>query len=204
MCERELMTDKAMQAFVTARQTGQQIDLVAFLANHPAADRAALLDFIEDYMFVEAEISTAQADPEALAAVEAASRQVLAELHTRGPSLTELRKARGLLPGKLAPQLKLPADFIGRLERGGVAISSIPTRLVERLGAVLQHTSAEIWAALRAPTQAYAGTRLSADDNTTLENDVPVDFVTALEQSAGLTDEMRAEWLEQHAGQGVE
>ncbi len=203
MSERELMTDQAMQVFVTARQTGQQINIASFLTQYPAADPAVLLEFIEDYLFVEAEINTAQADPDVLAAVAAAADQVLAEHQTPPISLTELRTARGILPGQLSRRLRLPADFVGRLERGGVIVRSIPSRLVAQLGAIFERTSDEILAALRTPLQAPTSTRLSADDNTTLEADVPVDFVTALKQSAGLTAEMRAEWLDQHAEHGA-
>ncbi len=204
MSERELMTDQAMQAFVTARQIGQQINIASFLTEYPAADPAALLDFIEDYLFVEAEIRTSQADPDALAAVSTAADQVLAEQLTPPISLTDLRKARGILLGQLARRLRLPTDFVGRLERGGVIVRSIPVRLVAQLGAIFERTSDEIMAGLRTPLQAPADTRLSADDNTMLEADVPVDFVTALKQSAGLTAEMRSEWLDQHAEYGAE
>lgn len=200
MSEQDMVLEQAMRAFVAAHTSGALEHILTFVQQYPADLQPELLDFIEEYLLMEAEPAVDAVPDELLAATAAAAERALGEAMTGAPSLTGLRKERGMLPGKLARAVGLPTDFLGLLERGEVRLLTIPRRkaklLVERLAQALEHTTDEIWLSLRAPAQ--AGTvRLSAEDGVALEVGAQRDFAEALRQSAELTPEMRAEWLDE-------
>jgi len=200
MSERETILDQAMKAFVAAHRAGTLASVAAFIQNYPAEEHEAILDFIEEYLEMEAELATMDVDPTVLAAVDTARQRVLEELAAPRVSLRELRKQADLLPGKMAQLINLPTAVVGHLESGRIILASLTRRqsalLVERLAAALHHTQDEITAALHTLASAQAPLRMSAEDDTTLTEE-PIAFVDALEQSPSLTPEMRAEWLDQ-------
>ncbi len=200
MSERETILDQAMKAFVAAHRAGTLASVAAFIQNYPAEEHEAILDFIEEYLEMEAELATMAVDPTVLAAVDTARQRVLEELAVPRVSLRVLRKQAGLLPAKMAQLINLPTAVVGHLESGRIILASLTRRqsalLVERLAAALHRTQDEITAALRTLAPAQAPVRMSAEDDTTLTEE-PIAFVDALEQSPSLTPEMRAEWLDQ-------
>jgi len=200
MSERETILDQAMKAFVAAHRAGTLVSVAAFIQNYPAEEHEAILDFIEEYLEMEAELATMPVDPGALAAVDTARQRVLEELAVPRVSLRVLRKQAGLLPAKMAQLINLPTAVVGHLESGRIILASLTRRqsalLVERLAAALHRTQDEITAALRTLAPAQAPVRMSAEDDTTLTEE-PITFADALEQSPSLTPEMRAEWLDQ-------
>jgi len=200
MSERETILDQAMKAFVAAHRAGTLASVAAFIQNYPAEEHEAILDFIEEYLEMEAELATMAVDPTVLAAVDTARQRVLEELAVPRVSLRVLRKQAGLLPAKMAQLINLPTAVVGHLESGRIILASLTRRqsalLVERLAAALHRTQDEITAALRTLAPAQAPVRMSAEDDTTLTEE-PITFADALEQSPSLTPEMRAEWLDQ-------
>lgn len=204
MSERETILDQAMKAFVAAHRAGTLASVATFIQNYPAEEHEAILNFIEEYLELEAELATMPVDPSALAAVDTARQRVLEELSAPRVSLRELRKQAGLLPRKMAQLINLPTAVVGHLESGRIILTSLTRRqsalLVERLAAALHHTQDEIAAALRTLASAQAPLRMSAEDDTTLTEE-PITFADALEQSPSLTPEMRTEWLDQSTTQ---
>jgi hypothetical protein len=67
-------------------------------------------------------------------------------------SLATARMRRGQTVTALAQQLELGPDVLLALERGVVDPSSVPARLLERLGAALELDGPAVEAALRTPT----------------------------------------------------
>lgn len=203
MSERDMELEQAMRTFVAAYTSGALDRIPAFVQQFPEAIQPELLDFIEEYLLMEAEPALADVPAELLATTAAAAERALGEVMISAPSLTALRKQRGILPGRLASAVKLPADFFGLFERGEIRLITIPARqanlLVERLAQALNRTNDEIWSSLRAPAQ-LSTVRMSAQDASTLEVGVQRDFAEALRQSAELTPEMRAEWLNEEGG----
>jgi len=189
-----------MKAFVAAHRADTVSSVAAFIQNYPAEEHEAILDFIEEYLEMEAELATMDVDPTVLAAVDTARQRVLEELAAPRVSLRELRKQASLLPAGLAQIINLPTAVVGHLESGRIILASLTRRqsalLVERLAAALHRTQDEIMAALRVPAPASAALRMSAEDDTTVTEE-PIAFVDVLEQSPSLTPEMRAEWLDQ-------
>ena len=200
MSERETILDQAMKAFVAAHRAGTLSSVAAFIQNYPAEEHEAILDFIEEYLEMEAELATMDVDPTVLAAVDTARQRVLEELAAPHVSLRELRKQAGLLPARLAQIINLPTAVVGHLESGRIILASLTRRqselLVERLAAALHRAQDEITAALRVPAPASTALRMSAEDDTTVTEE-PIAFANALEQSPSLTPEMHAEWLDQ-------
>jgi len=203
MSDLDMELEQAMRAFVAAYTSGVLDRIPAFVQQFSKAIQPELLDFIEEYLLMEAEPEVAEVPAELLATTAAAAERALGEAMTSAPSLTALRKERGMLPGRLASAVRLPADFFGLFERGEIRLITIPVPkmnlLVERLAQALSRTTDEILMSLRAPVQASA-VRMSAQDASTLEVGVQRDFADALRQSAELTPEMRAEWLDEDAG----
>jgi hypothetical protein len=201
MNELDMELEQAMRAFVAAYTSGALDHIPTFVQQFSQAIQPELLDFIEEYLLMEAEPEFVEVPAELLASTAAAAERALSEAMTAAPSLTALRKERGLLPGRLASAVKLPADFFGLLERGEIRLITISPQkaqlLVERLAQALQRTTDEIWMSLRAPAPASAARRMSAQDASTLDIGVQRDFAEALRQSAELTPEMRAEWLDE-------
>lgn len=200
MSEREELLDQAIQAFAEGHRAGTISSISQFLHDYPSELHIALLDVIEEYLYVEAEMATLEAPPEILAQVDVAYEEAMTQIFTSRP-LTELRKEKGLLLNKIARHVNLPPDFFGLLERGGVTTTSIPPKLIGRLATTLQCTEQEIKVSLRLPAHMHV-TRLSAGDAAKLESDTPIDFAEALRRSAGLTPEMRADWLDQPEQEG--
>lgn len=108
------------------------------------------------------------------------------------PTLSGLRKARSLTPSALARQINLPVDLWQRIERGGVLPATLPAKLIQRLGAVLQQAEATVQAALAAPPMS-AAVQWSAQDATTTMPENAVSFAEALAASTA-TDAEKMEW----------
>jgi hypothetical protein len=200
MNDLDMELEQAMRAFVAAYTSGALDQIPTFVQQFSEVIQPELLDFIEEYLLMDAEPEIVEVPAELLATTVAAAERALGEVMTAAPSLTALRKERGLLPGRLASAVKLPADFFGLLERGEIWLITISPQkarlLVERLAQALHRTTDEIWLSLRAPVQA-SSVRMSAQDASTLDVGVRRDFAEALRQSAELTPEMRAEWLDE-------
>lgn len=203
MNELDMELEQAMRAFVAAYTSGALDRIPAFIQQFPEAIQPELLDFIEEYLLMESEPEIAEVPTELLASTALAAERALSEAMVSAPSLTALRKERGMMPGGLASAVKLPADFFGLFERGEIRLITISPQkarlLVERLAQALSHTTEEIWMSLRTPAQA-SPIRMSAEDGVALEVGGQRDFAEALRQSAELTPEMRAEWLDEEAG----
>jgi hypothetical protein len=203
MNELDMELEQAMRAFVAAYTSGALDHIPTFVQQYSETIQPELLDFIEEYLLMEVAPAIVEVPSELLATTAAAAERALSEVMTSAPSLTDLRKERGMLPGRLASAIKLPADFFGLFERGEIRLITIPRQkarlLVERLAQALNHTTEEIWLSLRTPAQVSA-VRMSAQDASTLDVGVQRDFAEALRQSAELTPEMRAEWLDEEAG----
>jgi hypothetical protein len=200
MNDLDMELEQAMRAFVTAYTSGALDQIPTFVSQFPESIQPELLDFIEEYLLMEAEPEFPEVPAELLAITAAAAERALSEVMIPAPSLTALRKEHGLLPGRLARAVGLPVDFFGLLERGEIRLITIPSQkawlLVERLAQTLQRTTDEIWMSLRAPMPA-AMHRMSAEDGAALEVGVQRDFAEALRRSTELTPEMRAEWLDE-------
>ena len=203
MSELDRELEQAMRTFVAEYTSGALDHIPTFVDQFSEAVRPELLDFIEEYLLMEAEPEIDDVPAELLAVTAAAAERALSETMTSAPLLTNLRKERGLLPGKLARAVGLPADFFGLLEQGEIRLITIAPQkarlLVGRLAEALNHTAEEIWMSLRAPVQASL-VRMSAEDGVALEVGAQRDFAEALRQSAELTPEMRAEWLDEEVG----
>ena len=76
MSERETILDQAMKAFVAAHRAGTLASVATFIQNYPAEEHEAILNFIEEYLELEAELATMPVDPSALAAVDTARQRV--------------------------------------------------------------------------------------------------------------------------------
>ncbi len=127
-------------------------------------------------------------------------------------SLTAVRTARKLSVKTLAQRINLPVDLLARIERGGVAVGSLPAKLVARLATALEQTDAQLRAALELPAalslqlregrHSYTpqlspgGLRLHAQDGTVPQAEAVVSFHDALAASMA-TAEQRAEWQQE-------
>lgn len=200
MSEQDMELEQAMRDFITAYTSNALDRIPTFVQQYSEVVQPELLDFIEEYFAMEAEPELVDVPQELIAVTAVAADQALNEAMIPASSLVALRKEQGILPGKLARAVKLPTDFLGLLERGEIRLISISSRkarmLVERLSLALNRTVDEISMSLRVPTQTSA-IRMSAKDASTLNIGKQWDFEEALKQSAELTPEMRAEWLDE-------
>lgn len=196
MDERQYFVEAALR-YEELLESGQHLSLDDFVAGEPETTRAELRAFLEFNLTLgELDIpATLTPEQEARAdAVLTRARERWAAPEAAGAqNLTQLRNAHKHTLGRLARQLKLPVDVLARIERGKVAVASIPERLVQQLADLLQEPAAAVQAALSAPPPHVAGARMNAADGTIETEEPVVSFAQALDESEP-TDEQRATW----------
>ncbi|WP_025745519.1 helix-turn-helix domain-containing protein [Kallotenue papyrolyticum] len=198
MSDREQRLIEAAMRYRALLAGPEPISIREFVAGADPDLRDELAEYLELLLLTPEPTEPIRLSPDeqALAArvAERARQRFLQRLMTLAPaqSLTALRRAQRFSLNALARRINLPADLLHRIERGGVLAQSLPEKLIRALAEALQRTEAEIRAALATPPPATA-TRLSARDGTTVQEETPVDFVTALEQSTA-SEAQKAEW----------
>ncbi|GAC1549930.1 MAG: hypothetical protein NVS2B7_25970 [Herpetosiphon sp.] len=168
----------------------------AFVASAPPAIREELAPYLVDVLHTGDPAPTGPlSDAEQAMADRVTARvqrRITAEPVQRR-NLVTIRTARKQSVGAVARQINLPVDLLARIERGAVAASSLPARLIARLATVLGTAEEEIRAALTAPPMAASAVRLSARDGTTPPPEAILSFADALAASTA-SPEQRAEW----------
>lgn len=137
---------------------------------------------------VFAETATAPVTPQrARQAAASATAQTVA-------SLKALRRARGISLAAFARQLGLGMDVLADLEAGLIRAASIPDRLVQRVGDVLQASAEQVRLALQ--TQPVLRPAYGRDPSSSQEV-TERDFAEAVRVSTSMSVEQKHEWLAQ-------
>lgn len=179
-------------------ERGQPVPVRGFVEGEPPELRDELLAYLELLLITEQpeEPITLTATEQALVdrVAERTGARIQQHLATIVPAqtFTALRKAANLTPATLARAVNLPVDVVGRIERGGVEVATIPARLIAHLAAALRQTESALRAALTTPSAA-AAIRLHAQDGTVPPPETAVSFAEALGASTA-TDDQKAEW----------
>jgi transcriptional regulator with XRE-family HTH domain len=197
MDEREQQLVEAAMRYVELLEQGTLVNIQEYVQTVDVTLRDDLAEDLELLLALGRPTEPIILTPEAQdrvdrALMRAQVRDAQRVLVTAAPSLTALRKARGMTVAALARVVDLPVDLMARIERGGVRAASVPPLLLERLGAALSAAEADIARALAAPTGSSA-VRLSAQDGTTVPQEDVIDFVDALAAS-GATATQWALW----------
>lgn len=198
MLDKEQRLTEAAMRYLAELERDQPVSIPDFVATADADLRDELGSYLELMLAVGDITEPIALSAEEQAVVDTATQRIHAryfgQAATTAPrTLTEARKARKLGINALAAQLNLPPDLLARIERGGVQVATIPTRLIQHLAEVLSQTEATVQALLAAPTTSSAGVQLSAQDGTTIQAEATVSFAEALRASSA-TDAQRAEW----------
>jgi transcriptional regulator with XRE-family HTH domain len=202
--ERELTQVK--MDLVAARERGERGALARALAAHPghvaeltqfAAALVATSGYEHEVPTQETMAIAQRASARGLAAVFPARVSVkpAGGLGARAvATLKALRRARGLSLASVARQLGLGLDVLSDLEAGVIRAASVPDRLTQALGDLLQSSAEQVRAALETQPvlrPAYGRDRASAQD-------IPErDFADAVRVSTSMSAEQKAEWLEE-------
>src|SRR4051794_35371270 len=88
MSELDMELERAMRAFVAAYTSGVLERIPAFVQQFPEAIQPELLDFIEEYLLMEAEPELADVPAGILATTATAAERALGETMTSAPPLT--------------------------------------------------------------------------------------------------------------------
>lgn len=176
----------------------EPVSIREFVAGADPDLRDELAEYLELLLLTPEPVEPITLAPDEQALVERVAERARQRFRQRiatlapAQTLTALRTARRFSLNTLARHLNLPVDLLHRIERGGVLAQTVPEKLIRALAEALQRTEDEIRTALTAPPPA-AATRLSARDGTTVPQETPVDFATALEQSTA-TEAQKAAW----------
>jgi transcriptional regulator with XRE-family HTH domain len=107
-------------------------------------------------------------------------------------TLKVLRRARGLALSAVARRLGLGVDVLSDLEAGIIQVASVPAKLTQRLGELLQTSAEQIRLALE--TQPVVRPAFGRD--LTSAQDIPSrNFAEAVQLSTSMTTEQKHEWL---------
>jgi len=113
-------------------------------------------------------------------------------------SLSAARRARGLSLAQAARSLRLGVDVLDKLEKGRILAATVPSRLLNELATLLALPLQQVRACLDRPTPAMApALRRQRAASTGPTTAAPQTFADAVRRSPGMTDEERAEWLEE-------
>ncbi len=209
--KRDAALTEAKLALLAARERGDRDALAHALREHPAyAD--ALTEFDLGLMATSGYAGVEEA-PDVVEISQAARRRAFNTVFgvqsssaaaaqpvaaQAALSLKALRTARGRSLSALASALGLGLDVLSALEAGRIRMASIPSQLLDALGAALDTTTEQISAALAvnaAPALRRGQPGASAAANKLL------DFSEAVMVSQSMTQEQRARWLAESADQ---
>lgn len=196
MDEQQYFVDAALR-YEELLESGARISLDDFVAGEPAATRTELRAFLEFNLTLGELDTPALLTPEEEARANAAIARAVAAAGatptTPARNLTQLRGEAKLTVGHLARKLRIPVDLLARIERGKVAVSSVPQRLVQELGALLQVPVDTVRSALAAPPMAAGAVRFNADDGLVEAEEPVVSFAEAF-IAGDPTPEQHAAW----------
>ncbi len=191
------LIDAAMR-YVALLEDGQNITIAQFVAQQDPALQSELGPYLEEVVaFDPTEPLAAETDEDhALDALVAAHFDALVRDLTGAQiprTLGDARQARNLSLRDVATQLDVPVPFIARLERGGVALATLPQRFRQRLAAAIGQVEASVQQLLAGPQLAPGGVRLSAQDGTEVKPEEAIAFMDAL-RASGASERQLAEW----------
>lgn len=195
---------RAKMEFVAARERGEPSALASTLASYPQhafelTEFDAALTATTGY---ENEPLTPAIEGIALRARERAFAILFPETTVTKPatlsqrvfgSLKELRQARRISPVAAAKQLGIGVDVLTNIEHGKVRVATIPERLLQRLGEVLNTTAEQV----RLTLQHQASIVPAFNRGTSGAGEEPeLDFAQAVRLSPNMTADEKASWLE--------
>lgn len=195
---------RAKLEFVAARERGEAGVLTRMLASYPQhafelAEFDAGLTATTSY---ENEPLTPAVEGIALRARERVFALLFPETAATKPatlsqrvfsSLKELRQARHIGPVAAAKQVGLGVDVLTNIEHGKVRVATIPERLLQRLGEVLNTTAEQVRLTLQ--HQASIVPALARDPSSGAGEEPELDFAQAVRLSPNMTAEEKAGWL---------
>lgn len=195
MLDREQQLIDAAIRYTTMLAGPSPVSIRDFIATVDPELREELAAYLELYLVTPQPTEPIISTAEEQALIDRATVRAQARVQQRiipPPSMSGLRKERGLTPGALARQINLPVDLWQRIERGGVLPVTLPAKLTQRLGAVLHQAEATVHTALAAPPMS-AAVQWSAQDATPTTPENAVSFAEALAASTA-TDAQKMEW----------
>lgn len=196
MDEQQYFVDAALR-YEELLESGQQMSLDAFVASEPEPTRAELRAFLEFNLTLgELDVPallTPEEEARANAIIARATAAAGGTAAAQPRNLTQLRGDAKLTVGLLARKLRLPVDLLARIERGKVAINSIPQRFVQELGSLLQVSADTVRSSLLAPPMSAGAVRFNADDGLVEAEEQVVTFAEAFAEGDP-TPEQRTAW----------
>lgn len=204
---------RAKMELVAAREQGQPDAVRATLTRYPAYSDE-LTTFATALLATESDpwgdtLETVLADTQAVAATArsrafaavfgAAPVAVAAPVPVAAPapavSLKALWQKRGLTMQGVAQRLGLGLDVLSDLEAGRIRVASAPTRLLAAFSDLLDATVEQVSSAMGVQRLAV---NLRSKQGATVGDQTPteIDFADAIRQSAEMTAEQKAAWLD--------
>lgn len=156
--------------------------------------REELVEFVLDYVSLEAETDATGPSEDSLRAAEAARKSVLERILSEPDSLVEARKVRGEKLGTLAAAVNVPADTLRALEKGVIMGESVPTKLLDRLERVLGFSSERLCELIAGAGRGFAAVHYRAQE-TPKGDRKRVTFEEALRESPEFGENHARDWL---------
>ncbi|MBA3947671.1 MAG: XRE family transcriptional regulator [Herpetosiphonaceae bacterium] len=217
MLDQEQQLLAAATHYLARLNAGDLISVEAFAATVDPDLRTELVPYLLDVLDSDDPLEPITLTPAEQALAERVTARTLARLAELRAApmqtLTAVRASRRLSVKALAQRIDLPVDLLARIERGGVAVTSLPGKLIARLATALAQTEAQMRAVLQVPPAdwgkispqlreapasytsrlAPSGVRLHAQDGTVPQAEQVMTFADALLVSTA-TSAQRAEW----------
>ncbi len=200
---------RAKLELVAAHEQGQTDAIRAALTRYPAYSDE-LTTFATALVATETDpfgdsLETVLADTQAVA--QAARNRAFAAVFGATPvaapvavatsavSLKALWQKRGLTMSAVAQRLGLGLDVLSDLEAGRIRVASVPARLLNAFSEMLDATVDQIVGAMSVPRLAL---NMRSKQGATIGEQTPteIDFADAIRQSAEMTAEQKATWLD--------
>lgn len=156
--------------------------------------REELVEFVLNYVSLEADTDTMEPSEDSLRAAEAARKSVLERILAEPESLVEARKARGEKLGTLAAAVNVPADTLRALEKGVIVGESVPTKLLDRLERVLGLSSERLRGLIAGAGREFAAVHYRAQGAPKGDRK-RVTFEEALRESPKFREDHARDWM---------
>ncbi len=196
--------EKLMRAeleYMEKFEKGEAPSLEELVETYPDM-REELVEFVLDYVSVEAEAGVEKQPSEESLKAAAAARESVLERVLADPTppwepegLVEARKATGERLGTLAGAVNVPRDVLSALEDGAIVAASVPVKLCRRLGRVFGLAPELIRSFVAQAGEQTAAVNLRAEGNAGQERR-KMTFEEAMRASRELDDGHLQDWFE--------
>lgn len=160
--------------------------------------REELTEFLFEFVSLENVSDRSEPSEEGLRSAAVARKRAMEELHSQPESLREARELSGEKLTTLAEAVRVPADVLLALEQGMLRVDTVPRKLVDRIGSVLDLPQGLLRQMLGTPilrTQPTHFRTQEKEGEEPKEDPRQMSFAEALRKSPGCNEELLKEWL---------